>query len=274
MKDGYLHGNTLGTGKTAYYVLDAALNHAFDASLEWRAQVIQNDLEAVEISAVSGRYLWHFNLAHDGVELALDGKWKLVAPMNTRDALHTYRADIPAGNSAFKLYVDNVLVYLGDAWVINASSPPSVYWGDATVQGGNSDVLWDYVTLSQEAARRADLRVPVESYQVCALYDQTKAATLGSTIPIKLQLCGASGKNLSSPDITLTVSDLTMVSATAPGDVVAVGNANPDGAFRYDASLAGYVFNLSTRGLGTGTYNLNFTAGGDSDAHKVQFEVK
>ena len=39
------------------------------------------------------------------------------------------------------------------------------------------------------------------------------------------------------------------------------GNANPDFDSRYDAALEGYIFNLKTTGLTTGTYNLNFTVG-------------
>ena len=44
--------------------------------------------------------------------------------------------------------------------------------------------------------------------------------------------------------------------------------------FRYDSSLGGYIFNLSTKGILTGTYNLNFTAGADLTTHSVAFVVK
>ena len=36
----------------------------------------------------------------------------------------------------------------------------------------------------------------------------------------------------------------------------------------------GYIFNLSTKGLATGTYVLSFKAGADKLVHSVQFEVK
>ena len=45
--------------------------------------------------------------------------------------------------------------------------------------------------------------------------------------------------------------------------VIDAGNANPDSTFRYDASLAGYVFNLSTKGLEAGRYVLSFWTGPD-----------
>ena len=57
------------------------------------------------------------------------------------------------------------------------------------------------------------------------------------------------------------------------------GNANPDFDFRYDASLEGYVFNLSLKCQGaacftTGTYDLNFTVGSDPTIHSAPFAVK
>jgi hypothetical protein len=52
------------------------------------------------------------------------------------------------------------------------------------------------------------------------------------------------------------------------------GDANPDGGFRYDAALAGYIFNLSTRGLATGSYVLRFTAAGHPYLYGAPFEVK
>lgn len=44
--------------------------------------------------------------------------------------------------------------------------------------------------------------------------------------------------------------------------------------FRYDTSLSGYIFNLSTKGISTGTYNLNFTVGSDPSIRSVTFAVK
>jgi hypothetical protein len=55
------------------------------------------------------------------------------------------------------------------------------------------------------------------------------------------------------------------------------GNANPDNDFRFDPTLGGtggYIFNLKTTGLSTGTYNVSFTVSGDPVAHAVQFQVK
>jgi hypothetical protein len=100
----------------------------------------------------------------------------------------------------------------------------------------------------------------------CILYSQTQAHNPGSTIPIKLELCTAQGKNLSSPAITLTAIGL------APNS----GSSNPGGVFRYDSTLApggAYIYNLKTTGFHAGTYTLSFTVSGDPTVHQAQFVI-
>lgn len=125
-------------------------------------------------------------------------------------------------------------------------------------------------------ALRADLGAPAGPvYQACLLYDATKAHRAGSTAPLKLRLCDASGVNLSSPDVTLTVAGLVKRDGSATTALAdSAGNANPDSAFRYDAGLAGYVFNLSTKGLSRGTWELRFTVGGSPTVHALPFDVR
>jgi hypothetical protein len=89
------------------------------------------------------------------------------------------------------------------------------------------------------------------TYQLCVLFDQTKAYKLGSTVPIKLQLCDAGSSNMSTADIVLNATGLTKKDNTASRIVEDAGNSNPDSNFRFDAVLAGYVLNLSTKGLST-----------------------
>jgi hypothetical protein len=109
-------------------------------------------------------------------------------------------------------------------------------------------------------------------YGVCPLFDQTKAHKPGSTIPIKLRLCDASGNNLSSPDIAVTALGTVRLSDFAPGEVEDSGNANPDDNFRFADDR--YTFNLKTTGLTTGTYLLVFKAGNAPTTHSVQFQIK
>jgi hypothetical protein len=114
-------------------------------------------------------------------------------------------------------------------------------------------------------------------YNICPLYDSTKAVHSGSTVPIKLQLCDASGNDMSSSGITVHATGLTQISTSTSGAVQDSGNSNPDNDFRFDPTLGttgGYIFNLSTKGLTTGTYNLNFTVAGSSSVYSTQFQVK
>lgn len=83
----------------------------------------------------------------------------------------------------------------------------------------------------------------------------------GSVIPIKVQLYDANGVNVSSSSIIVTALGGS-----------SVGNANPDGNFRYEDGH--YVYNLSTKGLAAGSYSLIFQAGADPDPHAVPFQVK
>jgi hypothetical protein len=112
------------------------------------------------------------------------------------------------------------------------------------------------------------------AYGICVLYDQARAARSGATYPIRLQLCDVNGANVSSPSIPVTATGLSLVSADALQEVQDAGNANPDMNFRYDADLAGYIFNLKTTGLGVGIYELIFTAGSDGVKHRVRFGVR
>jgi hypothetical protein len=114
-------------------------------------------------------------------------------------------------------------------------------------------------------------------YNVSLLYDQTKAVRTGSTVPIKLQLYDSAGNNVSSPDLNLRATSITLATTATSGAVEDAGNANPDSDFRFDQALGttgGYIFNLSTKGFSTGTYKVNFTVAGDTTAYAAPFQVK
>ena len=115
---------------------------------------------------------------------------------------------------------------------------------------------------------------PPVPLNTCLLYDATKAKKSGSAYPIKLQLCDGNGNNLSSPSIALHAIGVVQTSTNAAGPLDDTGQANPDLTFRYDASLAGYIFNLKTTGLPTGTYNLLFTIGSDPTVYSAPFTIR
>jgi hypothetical protein len=77
----------------------------------------------------------------------------------------------------------------------------------------------------------------------------------------------------------VTAVRLTRLSDATAAVVEDAGNANPDRNFPYDPGLGGtggYIFNLSTAGLMTGTYAMAWTATGDPTAHssEVAFQIK
>jgi hypothetical protein len=114
------------------------------------------------------------------------------------------------------------------------------------------------------------------SYGICQLYDSTKAAKSGSTIPLKLDLCDANGNDVSNPAIVVHAASMVQVSTNASTAIEDAGNSNPDSDFRFDSTLGtagGYIFNLQTSGLAIGTYTLSFTAGTDPVPHSISFQV-
>jgi hypothetical protein len=113
-------------------------------------------------------------------------------------------------------------------------------------------------------------------YGICPLFDQARSVKSGATFPIKLQLCDTNGNDLSASAIVVHAMSVTALTGFS-GTPDAPGNANPDNDFRFDATLGstgGYIFNLSTGGLASGTYSLQFTAGSDPVTHSVSFGVK
>jgi len=110
------------------------------------------------------------------------------------------------------------------------------------------------------------------TFNVCLLYDPTKAVKSGAAYPIKIQLCDSNGNNVSSESTVVHAVSVSQVSSTSFGEVITAGNANPDNNFRFSDGF--YILNLKTTGLSTGVYNLYFTAGTDPVLHTVQFQVK
>jgi hypothetical protein len=109
-------------------------------------------------------------------------------------------------------------------------------------------------------------------YRICALYDTTTPKKAGSTIPIKLNLCDASGNNLSSEAIALHATSLTYLSGTVTGEPEDPGSSQPDNNFRFTSPS--YHFNLQTTGLASGSWTLNFTVGGDPTVYSTPFAIK
>jgi hypothetical protein len=157
------------------------------------------------------------------------------------------------------------VTYRTDATV---ASPAGTYAIVPSVQDPSGRASNYTVTL-----RAGELKV---TNGVCALYDQTRAHKSGRTIPIKVQLCAASGANISSPSIVVNALELVLISTLTTGVPEDAGDANPDGNFRYTwfGSGPGYIFNLKTTDLPSGTYRLVFGVSGDPGTHSVEFQLR
>ena len=114
----------------------------------------------------------------------------------------------------------------------------------------------------------------IVSFNVCLQYDASKVRHAGSVVPIKIQLCDAAGSNLSSAATVVTATSLLRVGSSVTGVIEDSGNANPDNDFRFDAASQTYIFNLSTQGLSTGTWNVQFTVAGDPVVHTAPFQIR
>lgn len=116
---------------------------------------------------------------------------------------------------------------------------------------------------------------PPTTYDVCPLFDTTRQFKAGSTVPVRFQLCDGSWVNLSSPGVVVSATGFYQVSGGAVGAPQDAGNANVDGNFRFDESLGGYIFNLSTKDVPSGTYALTFTVDGiEDETYVIYIELR
>ncbi len=99
-------------------------------------------------------------------------------------------------------------------------------------------------------------------YGVCLQYDPHSPSRVGSTVPIRLQLCDHAGNNLSSPQLTLLAVTVDGTLDPGPNDA---GNANTGYEFRFSAQR--YIYNLKTDGLGVGPHTLDFIVLDGTNGH-------
>jgi hypothetical protein len=110
------------------------------------------------------------------------------------------------------------------------------------------------------------------SYVVALRYDKTKQWTVGSTIPIKIELDDYFGVDVSVKSIVVTAKTVTNTLAatrfapTSPG-------ATKNFAF-LTAPKNGYEYDLQTKGYQSGPYTLDFIAGNDPVTHHAPFLIK
>jgi hypothetical protein len=102
--------------------------------------------------------------------------------------------------------------------------------------------------------------------------DGSSVFKLGSTVPVKFQLTGASA---GVRDLVARLY-LTKVGSVADGTVleaISTSNATTGNLFRYDATSGQYIFNLATKTLSTGAYQLRVDLG-DGVPHTVNISLR
>jgi hypothetical protein len=95
---------------------------------------------------------------------------------------------------------------------------------------------------------------------------------LGSTVPVKFQLTGASA---GISDLAARLY-LQRVGTTASGselEAISTSNATVGNLFRYDSTPGQYIFNLGTKSLSVGTYELRIDLG-DGVSRTVRISLK
>ena len=141
-----------------------------------------------------------------------------------------------------------------------------------TGTGGTATLV---VTASDNVGRVATSSVTytVFAYAICPTYDELQPNLIGSTIPIKLQLCDAAGRNLSSSSIE--VRAVTIDGTTLPPPNF-VGNTNFGNAFRFGQKS--YIYNLDTGKLAVlpaGTHTMELSVDGVRlPIYRVRFTLR
>ncbi|MDW3213051.1 MAG: choice-of-anchor Q domain-containing protein [Ilumatobacteraceae bacterium] len=122
---------------------------------------------------------------------------------------------------------------------------------------------YDVVVTATDRAGTTTTATASYTVNLCVIeqYDHTQSKQIGSNYTIKIQLCDATGRNISSRNIVLTAVSVTGSDGVSfppgPNDS---GNSNNGYEFRY--AQKGYIYNLDTTSfpyVAPGSYTLNFT---------------
>ena len=111
-------------------------------------------------------------------------------------------------------------------------------------------------------------------YGVRLLYDESKAHKSGSTVPLKVQLIDATGRNLSSALVVVSAIGVVRVSEKVSDALAEPSNEAAWTDFKYDAGSEGYHYNFKTTGLTSGRYVVVFRVGADSSTYQAPFQIR
>jgi hypothetical protein len=95
----------------------------------------------------------------------------------------------------------------------------------------------------------------------------------GSTIPVKFQLKDVSGKYISNAIATMMYAKINNNVVDNEVEAISTSATSSGNQFRYDSTANQYIFNLSTKGMATGTYQITITLN-DGTTYSAQFSLK
>jgi hypothetical protein len=177
--------------------------------------------------------------------------------------------------------------FTGSAFTATAAStaatsliggPVIAYTGDCTNGGITCTATATYGGDPNHTGSSATAKITI-TYAVCAAnsrdddddddddHGDSRGHESGSTLPVKLRVCDAQGRNISSRSLAVKA-----VSVSPTGSLNDSGKSNPGYLFRLDDGR--YQFNLSTKGFTAGNYTLDYTIGNDPTIHHYAFTIR
>jgi len=112
------------------------------------------------------------------------------------------------------------------------------------------------------------------AYGICHENDDErgKPKKSGHTVRVEVELCDASARNVSSPQIVVTARSVVRTADGAVFPARSADRGNSGNRFRFEDG--GYFFKLATRDLTAGEYELRYTAGDDPTTHAFRFALR
>jgi hypothetical protein len=96
---------------------------------------------------------------------------------------------------------------------------------------------------------------------------------LGSTVPIKFQLIDAQGNYISTATAKLFVAQISNSVIGTDVEAVSTAAATTGNLFRYDSTAKQYIFNLSTKSLSKGTWQIKAVLD-DGTSYSIQISLR
>jgi hypothetical protein len=96
----------------------------------------------------------------------------------------------------------------------------------------------------------------------------------GSTVPVKFRLKDANGEFITNAAVHIYSAKISNGISGTFMEATSSGNASSGNIFRYDSAGNQYIFNLSTKGWATGTYQLTIKFDNGDTLYTVNISCK